>query len=507
MIIRHLIIIIGLFCLTLISIAQKPEWTDAAQRRIKFNDKEYVVGFASEKNNQKENPTDLLTRLENYAKGQIAEYIQVTIRSESLLDVKENHNNYQQTFSRISHSATNLNLTGLKVEKYYDTKERTAYCLVYSKRTDVMNYYSNIVNTKLTEAERIVKQATEILATQGEQAHKFAMDALNLLTEVEQAQSIIMALKPTNFEQEIQIDRYIAVKSAIDKVIVEITRGSSNSIDDACYFLAQSLKQRTGELDSPIMLSIFTYQDSRIGSELSNRVNQSLASKLVSSGGYKVVTSGSTPVKYILTGTYWKENEEIKLICNLREINGSIIATAEACVSMKWLTQNNIRYLPDNFEEAYARMKVFGKDEIVRGDLNIEIWTNKGDDNQIFFEGEELKFYIRANKECYVRLIYHLADNRSVLLYDNFYIAEHMVNKVVEIPEEFICAEPFGVETLQVNAQTAPFSKLNVKKENGYDFILGSLNDVLVATRGIQKKKSETFDKAEKRVVFTTMKK
>jgi len=74
------------------------------------------VGFASENNTQRENPSELLSRLENYAKGQVAEYIQVTMRSEALLTLKEEGDRFQQSFSSISHSANNFVLSGLKVE-------------------------------------------------------------------------------------------------------------------------------------------------------------------------------------------------------------------------------------------------------------------------------------------------------------------------------------------------------------------------------------------------------
>ena len=65
----------------------------------------------------------------------------------------------------------------------------------------------------------------------------------------------------------------------------------------------------------------------------------------------------------------------------------------------------------------------------------------------------------------------------------------------------------FGVETLQVNSQTKPFDPLNVRKQYGYDFIVESLNDVLLGTRGLKKVSPEIIHKAEKRIVFTTMKK
>jgi hypothetical protein len=243
-----------------------------------------------------------------------------------------------------------------------------------------------------------------------------------------------------------------------------------------------------------------------MASELSRRLSQTLASKLVSEGGYVVETEMGVESKgYVLTGTFWKETNDIKLIGTMKDLSGKIIATAEAFIPLSWFQNNNINYLPENFEEASQKMRVFGQNELVRGDLNLEIWTNKGDENLLYFEGEKLKIYLRANKACYVRLVYYIAGGERVLLKDSYYIPENMVNKVIEIDDEFECAEPFGVETLQANAQTTEFEKLQVVRKDGYEFISDNIQEVLVKTRGFKKVTTSEVQKAEKRLTFTTM--
>lgn len=503
---KKYLLVLMFFCKTTGNFAQVPEWVDAEHRKLRYNDREYLVGFASEKNLQKENPSDLLGRLENYAKEQIAEYIQVTVKSEEALNVKQENEKFQQLYTRISTSATELVLSGIKVETYYDPKKRIGYCLAYTRRSDLLEYYKQNLNTQLNKAEQLLNQSNNLIKTNREQAYKLALEALSILPEMDQAQTVIMGIKRSAYENDIQLERVIKLQSGIESALHEINRGIANTLDDACFMLAQGLKIQTGALNAPVLISNFTYQDTRFGSELSNRITQLLGSRLVSTAGYNVVSSGTTSVGYAITGTYWKEAQEIKIMATLKEISGKIIASAQATLPMSWITTNNVRYLPENFEEAYSRIKDFDKNEIVKGDINVEIWTNKGKDNLIFTEGEHLKLYVRANKECYIRLIYHLADGHSVLLFDNYYIAAHMVNKVIEIPDEFVCSEPFGVEVLQVNAQSKPFDPLNIRKQDGYDFIESSLKEVLVNTRGFKKANTETIDKAEKKIVITTMK-
>jgi hypothetical protein len=87
---------------------------------------------------------------------------------------------------------------------------------------------------------------------------------------------------------------------------------------------------------------------------------------------------------------------------------------------------------------------------------------------------------------------------------DDFYIGIDKVNKVYQLPDVFICSEPFGAEMLQVNAQTEKFEPLIITKQNGYNFISNDLADILIKNRGF-KKTDDKLLKAETRLVITTM--
>lgn len=496
-----------LAAIVLETIAQPPDWAVANVRRMMYDDKEFLVGFASEPNQSKENPAEILKRVENYAKAQVVEYIQVTVKSETSREVTESGKNFMENFNSMYSSSSTLNLTGLKIETAYDQKGKTGYAMAIAKRSELLGYYKELVNSGITEAEIKLKSAQESMKEgKGEQALKLSLESIAQIPNVEQAQTVVIALlRGDASDTETQVNRLTKVKSDIENVMREVQRSGGNTIDDISFFLARGIKMQTGEITTPISLTNFTYQDTKIGSELSNRLNQSLTSKLVANG-FQIVPAGPKTEGYILTGTYWKEPNDLKLIATLKKTDGSLVATSEAYLPLAYINSSNVKYLPENFEEAYSRMRVFNKDEVVKGDLNVEIWTNKGEENLVYTEGEKLKFYVRSNKECYIRLIYHLADNQSVLLMDNYYVAAHMANKVIELPDEFECAEPFGVETLQVNAQTEPFAALRTRDIDGYQFIDESLNEILVGTRGIKKVSQKQVDKAEKRVVFTTMK-
>jgi hypothetical protein len=119
----------------------------------------------------------------------------------------------------------------------------------------------------------------------------------------------------------------------------------------------------------------------------------------------------------------------------------------------------------------------------------IDIRTNKGQDNVLYSEGEEARFEVQSNRSCYLRFIYLMADGTQVLLLDNYYLSGDKANQWFQIPYTFECAEPFGLETLQLNASTEKFDPLLTHQQSGYTFIQGSLEDSLLITRGLKKKK------------------
>ena len=503
-----LFVILGLTSLNIY--AQIPDWSEEGIRRVRYPDDTFLIGYASEKNTSREEPTEVLKRLESYAKGQLIEYIQVRVKSEAVQEVTEVNDKVQKKYRAMYSASSNLELSGLKVEKSYDPKTKMGYAIAFAKKNELFSYYKGLIESGLTKVTQKLEEAKGALAKNDIQnSLKACLQSSNLLVEVEQSQKVLMAIKTgTASEANVQSAKSEVQRSSIEDIVRQAQRNSGNTVDDASLFLARGLKLQTGSLVIPVLVYNFTYQDTKMGSELSRRLNQSLASKLVSEGGYRVVTE-NTPgsSNYILTGTFWKEDKEVKLIGTLKDNFGKIVATSEAFVPLTWFQTSEVNYMPENFQEVYTKMRVFGKGEMIKGDLNLEVLTNKGEDNLLYTEGEILKFYVRVNKECYLRFIYNTADGQKVLLLDNYYIAENMVNKMVELPFEFECAAPFGIETLLASAQSSQFTALSITRTDGYDFINNDLDEVLINTRSFRKKESKDAPGAEKQLIFTTMKK
>ena len=486
---------------------QAPEWTEFDQRQKLYPAEEYFTGFAMNKKEKNESELAMFDKLKLSATDELVSTVQVTIESLNTQQVTEANNKLSKTYKSATTSFSKIDLTGLKTETYYDKKKKTGYVLVYVKKKDLIDYYlqrmkvleSNI-SGKIEAAKRYVSMNDE------KNALKSYYQCMPLFREAESAYSIVMLLR-ASMEH---IDKIMKYENEVSNGIAKISHSDQLNLTEVCNFMAYGLQMQTGDFfKEPIRLGTFTFEDTKMASPFSRRFISTFQKELIEENGYNIRTEapqpGSTPPKYMLNGTYWKDGNNLKIVAILRNTQtGKPIASTQGSLPLKWLEARNISYKPENFGEAAENMKLFKKNEITNGGMQLDLWTNKGNSSPIFVEGDILKLYVRTNHECYLRIIDYMADGSKVLLVNNMYIGSDKVNKVVELPFTFRCAPPFGVEVLQANTQTKEFPPLRTRTEQGYNFIVDDVNGILSNTRGFVRVTNEDL-KAEKRVVVTTM--
>ncbi len=493
---------------------EKPRWTDYQYRNLQFPTSTYVLGFTSENQNANETENETLERLKNYVRSQLVESIYVTIKSMTTSDVKILNTQTENFFRQSSVSFTNINLTGLTVESYFDKKDKVYYAIAYAKRSDISDLYlKNIVNKK-TEIENKLAEA-KANADKGDKqsALREYNECNKFFREVEEAQTLIIAFEHRSIsDPTLYVSDINNLKQQVKEGIKNLQKGNQLSLEDICYFMAYNLKFQIDTLQGTIKLGGFTYQDTKMSSQFSRRFvstfEQSLLNNQIQfSNEYysSLDNSNKNDKTYILAGTYWEDGDYVKITAILRHAKtGKAVASVEGLLPMSWFTSKNIPVKPDNFESAYSTFVAFNKDQITGGGLNIQIATNKGDESLTFTEGDTLKLYIRANKECYVRMIYYFADGTKVLMLDNYYIGNELANKIYEFPTYFECSAPFGVENLQVIAQSTQFKALKYREEGGYKIISDDFKTVLQNVRAFKQVENKDV-LVEKRLTITTL--
>ncbi len=486
----------------------KPFWTDYMQRNAKLPKSAYVVGYAAEENYAGEVKSELLDRVKSHSRTQLVESIHVSIKSMTTTSIEVENTMTNDLFRQTSVSLSSVNLQGMTCETFYDDKEDIAYAISYAKKRDVSKLYRNLIkNTKNKIAQNIENGKSFYQTGNNQAALKSYYACMPLFREVEEAQTLIIFFENLSIEApELFITDINELKKSVFQEIRSLQRSDNLTLNDVAYFLSHGLKIQLSEKEAPILLMPLTYQDTKTGCEFTKRFSIVFEQKLVKEG-FNILqpnyqTLNDTNYNYSLSGTYWEEGSDLHIIVSIHDkSNGRTIASAESLLPVQWLEKNNMTFKP----QKNPYLEKLQQNTISNSGLVIDVMTNKGPDNVVFTEGlDTMKFYIKANRECYIRLVYYLAEGSKVLMLDNLFIDKTKVNKFYELPDKFEPAAPFGVEVLQCNAQTESFKPLQVKEQYGYKFIVEDIEHILANTRGF-KPIEDKAGVAEKKITITTL--
>lgn len=276
--------------------------------------------------------------------------------------------------------------------------------------------------------------------------------------------------------------------NAVDRSFLIETEAVGTPEGLAAILTAQIMSQtdiRNIKLSPPL------HSASESATELSFYISDLLEQELIQKGKYSVkrnakrgLIDGVDETEHVLESSYNIRNDTLWF--NFRLINDktkSCVSSSNLHIPVKEILNRNLKFEPENKEIAEERKTILEKDT-VKNTFEINLWTNKGNDNPKFKEGEILELTVLSAEACYLRFVYILADGTAVLLLDNVNISNEKAGKRFTLPQQFECAEPFGTETLMLFAQTGkPFDHLLTHTSDGYTFIDESFSEMLNRNR------------------------
>jgi len=501
-----------LLCVFSISLlfSQTPEWVTKQGKSSKHPEFQFLTGYGIESVENDAQKEKAKGNAIADARKNLIEKIRINIQSTVAAKSEETGGAFSSFFSSATQSTSNLEIQGLETETFYDDDEEEMHAFVFVKRDHLVLLYSSKVSALKKEIEDKIQLAKTM------EGQKKSTQALNeylscypLVRQLEESQSILTFVKVSNSLNELEQTAKTneVTVGQIREAVSKIVQRPINTVDDLAWFLSYQLKDQAEQKQSGKIQTLVTplvYQDTKIGSSFSRYFNQVLEQKLPEVAQWDAVAQAGAP--YVLTGSYWEQKERVKFLINMRSIkDGRIVASAEATVPISIIATSNRSMTPENYKSALADQKIFAEGESAGGGLMVEAWTNKETQGNLFTEGEKMKVTVRVNMPSYIRFIYHLADGKRALLYNEYFLDATKVNVAYEIPQEFECSPPFGSEVLQIFARTDKFDPAPIESIDGYDYLKEDLKSFLVKTRGFKASKPATMQ-SETRINLTTMK-
>ena len=518
--------------------AAKPDWVKNYGRSEERPVHIYLVGFGSAWGHGAE-PRQIAA---DGARADISRHIVTKVKSVIRTSESEMKGTLSQQYSGVTQSETALQLLGLETEQYVDSgRNPTTYVLAYVSRAELKRIYTARRSTLREEIRRVITAAEEAEnAAKIDIAVEKYLSTYPLYEALKEAEIILLVAKHYSSSSDVAFDELeratkklspepdippIPSHTEVINRVEQLVSESITSVDGIARAVVFQLSKQVKQPEGKVLLAPFTYQDTRMSSPFSRQLLAALETQIGQMGKWKTVNqtrrsrgdfsprssrvmrdfardAGAT---LLLSGTYWENDDQITLRATLRDVEtGEIKAGAVVKFDRDMKALN---FKPQNYKQALIDQHAFAADEFISG-LQVEMWTNKGSENLLYIKGETMKVSVRVNRAAHIRLLYILADGRRTLLHDNYYVDQSKVNRVVEIPEEFECAPPFGAELLVVAARTEEFPPIQTYENDGYLFL--SAKDAGQAARdfrGMKKKqKRPDLQQSETRLVLTTMK-
>lgn len=462
---------------------------------------------------------------EENARSNLIKSIRTQISSEFIDETTEGSQRVDvYTQSRVVSNAA-LEVDGIQIARR-EKGRQTAYALAALSKADGRRHHAvkwARLNQQIGRGFAEAKRYEE--AGQIEHALKAYLRLYPLLTSREETQVILLALgdfASAAFQELDQSEKKTEwTRMDVDAAVERLTAGDFHTLDDAVAVLAFRLGRQL-DAGGRVLVLPFTYGETRFHSPFSRYLAQALSHKLVDAGlepveavrGFKPKSANhrreraqQAGANLVMEGSYLEKGDRLKVFALVSEVKtGKKVAAADLELARLLIQNERLDIRPQNYQQALQDAGVFGKGELIPGSLQVEIWTDRGSEHVVLEEDEEVTLAVRANQPCYLQVIYHLANGMRVLLYNNYYIPQAIVNHAAVLPDTFVVSEPFGVEVLQAMASTERFPEVKTRDWEEYPVLVEDLEEYVAQTRGL-KKKQKGQEMAEARVMITTMRK
>ena len=207
-----------------------PTWVLPEIREISFPPETFFSEFAQGNLRNGENVSTLLERLKTDAKRGAAGNIRTTIVSQiekTERQVTQNHDSkFLSVYQDYTRQSVQAEITGIRVESYYDEEKQWGYAFAYVKKHDLATYYAAQIDLQLQQVENSLQLSkTAVHNDQKAQAYKTCKNALQPLSKAEYARDLLSAIVPEN-RDGLQSERIARLKKELFQQLMDLEQST-----------------------------------------------------------------------------------------------------------------------------------------------------------------------------------------------------------------------------------------------------------------------------------------
>jgi hypothetical protein len=497
---KALLLSLILLGLTTASQAAKPEWVKRHGQSSEHPSGEYLTGYGVASGD------DALEQAKQAAAADLARKISVRIESEVSDVSREENGDYTYKIAAVTRSTTDVQLSSLKYEEPYK-KRGKVYVLAWVRRTEAARSRRRDRDRAMSELRACMKVAAEQEKAQRRAAALESYETCRApIASALQHDAVANALLPQSARDREVFSELVSMSRSLDGTIESMLKTPTGSLPSAADAMALQLTRQGVSKQSRIVVSHLGFGTTNLSSSFGRQAGIELERALAGTVTPVSSMSESSPRPDLaISGVYLEDGDRVRLSVTAREIETArLVASAESSLPSSSLPAH-LELRPSNFEQALRDQKILAEGGLVSGDLQLEVWTDKGRGGVLYTEAEELKLYMRVNQAAWIRLVYVLQNGAQVPIDQGYYVDASKVNMVVEYPDSFEVVPPFGIEMIHATAFTKkPERLVTVEREiDGvhYEVVADGI-EAVVRTRGLARRKKQKL--AEDTLTVTT---
>jgi hypothetical protein len=316
---------------------------------------------------------------------------------------------------------------------------------------------------------------------------------------------------PSNAEIDQELRRALIGRQTLDGLVASAALDLSSSLPRGIRVLLD----RVTYADTPFCGSLSAFLEQALASELIafgrvRMVDKTAGRDAIRAGGMDATLGETLHSQAVVGGACFDLGEEVQINLRVTAVSGDELASSTVKIPAALIRKAGLKLVPDNFLEAKKSLEIC--DAVVRASsLKVKLALDRGEGG-IYRKGDRLFLFLKANMDCYVKVLYHQVDGTNVVIFPNSYHPDARIQKdhLYQIPPddnsfELEVMEPFGVELVKVIASTSPMDLPALPPDaNGLQTVRENLGALLGRVRGIVLKKA-AVEYAEDTMVVNTV--
>ena len=221
-----------LFSVTAKAQGTAPLWIDGDVRNVQYPQEIYYSGFAEISVAQNETQEAAMVRARQRAMGELSDRVRVMVNSQKTqtdisLQGSDMDEQFRSKFTAVVQTGSTAELTGSKMESWYNSQTRTAYAFAYVSREQLATYYRAQLNVDLNKAETAIAVAEEqVRAGKKMSARRKVDEARKVFADVNFYRDLLVAVNPQADETSLQTQRGSDLQRTAERLYMKLEQST-----------------------------------------------------------------------------------------------------------------------------------------------------------------------------------------------------------------------------------------------------------------------------------------